>query len=164
MFFVMALDRGNITGVLTSTFLKDANLTRDQANTGTSLLWLGIVILEIPSNVVLQRIGAHYWLPAQCVAWGLAEVLQYKVKGPASWYIARLALGREHHLSPPSRKQHELTFECDQFLSPASYPEHSTPCPGGTLETSWRSGRSPSSSATPYQVPFPPSLRPGALP
>ena len=51
MFTWMAIDRTNVSGVLTSTFLKDTGMTRDQANTGVSLLWLGIVLLEIPSNV-----------------------------------------------------------------------------------------------------------------
>lgn len=56
MFTWMAIDRANVSGVLTSTFLKDTGITRDQANTGVSLLWLGIVLLEIPSNV---NMGAH---------------------------------------------------------------------------------------------------------
>lgn len=47
----MAIDRTNISGVLTTTFLKDTKMTKDQANTGVSILWLGIVLLEIPSNV-----------------------------------------------------------------------------------------------------------------
>lgn len=51
MFTWMAIDRTNVSGVLTSTFLHDTAMTRDQANTGVSLLWLGIVLLEIPSNV-----------------------------------------------------------------------------------------------------------------
>jgi len=51
MFFWMAVDRTNVSGVLTSTFLKDTGMTHDQANTGVSLLWFGIVLLEIPSNV-----------------------------------------------------------------------------------------------------------------
>jgi len=49
----MAIDRTNVSSVLTSTFLSDTSMTRDQANTGVSLLWLGIVLLEIPSNVFL---------------------------------------------------------------------------------------------------------------
>jgi hypothetical protein len=51
MFAWMAIDRTNVSGVLTTTFLKDNHMTRDQANTGVSILWLGIVLLEIPSNV-----------------------------------------------------------------------------------------------------------------
>ncbi|KAJ9150375.1 MFS general substrate transporter [Pleurostoma richardsiae] len=93
MFTWMAIDRTNVSGVLTSTFLKDTKMTRDQANTGVSLLWFGIVLLEIPSNVVLHRIGAHYWLPVQVVVWGLIEVLQSFVKSSGGWYAARLFLG-----------------------------------------------------------------------
>ncbi|CEL02569.1 hypothetical protein ASPCAL03737 [Aspergillus calidoustus] len=93
MFTWMAIDRTNVSGVLTSTFLSDTNMTRDQANTGVSLLWLGIVLLEIPSNIVLHRIGPHYWIPAQVVTWGVIEVLQSQVTNAGGWYVARLFLG-----------------------------------------------------------------------
>ncbi|KAL2841006.1 major facilitator superfamily domain-containing protein [Aspergillus pseudoustus] len=89
----MAIDRTNVSGVLTSTFLSDTNMTRDQANTGVSLLWLGVVLLEIPSNIVLHRIGPHYWIPLQVVTWGLIEVLQSQVTNAGGWYVARLFLG-----------------------------------------------------------------------
>jgi len=59
MFTWMAIDRTNVSGVLTSTFLHDTGMTRDQANTGVSLLWLGIVLLEIPSNVGLRYLVTH---------------------------------------------------------------------------------------------------------
>ncbi|KAK9897321.1 MFS general substrate transporter [Cystobasidium minutum MCA 4210] len=93
LFFWFGLDRSNISGVLTTSFLKDTGLTRDQANNGTSLLWLGIVLLEIPSNVVLHRIGAHWWIPVQVILWGLAEVLHSQIKGVGGYYTARLFLG-----------------------------------------------------------------------
>ncbi|KEZ44019.1 hypothetical protein SAPIO_CDS3738 [Scedosporium apiospermum] len=93
MFTWMAIDRTNVSGVLTSTFLHDTGMTRDQANTGVSLLWLGIVLLEIPSNVILHRIGPTYWIPGQVVVWGLIEVLQCFVKNSSGWYAARLFLG-----------------------------------------------------------------------
>ncbi|KAI0011194.1 MFS general substrate transporter [Xylariaceae sp. FL0662B] len=93
MFTWMAIDRTNVSGVLTSTFLKDTGMTRDQANTGVSLLWFGIVLLEIPSNIVLHRVGPHYWIPAQVVVWGLIEVFQMFVRGAGGWYATRLFLG-----------------------------------------------------------------------
>ncbi|OTB07793.1 hypothetical protein M426DRAFT_267012 [Hypoxylon sp. CI-4A] len=93
MFTWMAIDRTNVSGVLTSTFLNDTNMTRDQANTGVSLLWFGIVLLEIPSNIVLHRIGPHYWIPLQVVFWGILEVLQMFVRNAGGWYAARLFLG-----------------------------------------------------------------------
>ncbi|KAL4909684.1 major facilitator superfamily domain-containing protein [Aspergillus multicolor] len=93
MFTWMAIDRTNVSGVLSSTFLDDTSMTRDQANTGVSLLWFGIVLLEIPSNIVLHRIGPHYWIPGQVVVWGLIEILQSQVTNAKGWYAARLFLG-----------------------------------------------------------------------
>ncbi|WVQ82083.1 hypothetical protein IAT38_004211 [Cryptococcus sp. DSM 104549] len=92
-FFWMALDRSNVSGVLTSTILKDTGITQDQINIGSSLLWLGVVLLEIPSNVALQRIGPHRWIPIQIIVWGLAETLSCLVKNKEGWWAARLFLG-----------------------------------------------------------------------
>ncbi|WVQ75366.1 hypothetical protein IAR50_004985 [Cryptococcus sp. DSM 104548] len=92
-FFWMALDRSNVSGVLTSTILVDTGITQDQINIGSSLLWLGVVLLEIPSNVVLQRVGPHRWIPLQIIIWGLAEALTCLVKSKGGWYAARLFLG-----------------------------------------------------------------------
>lgn len=44
-------------------------------------------------QIVLHRIGAHYWIPAQVVVWGLIEVLQSFVTNASGWYAARLFLG-----------------------------------------------------------------------
>ncbi|KAJ5496516.1 Major facilitator superfamily domain general substrate transporter [Penicillium fimorum] len=93
IFTWMAIDRTNVSSVLTSTFLSDTSMTRDQANTGVSLLWLGIVLLEIPSNIILHRVGPHYWIPTQVIVWGLVEVLQMFVTNASGWYAARLFLG-----------------------------------------------------------------------
>ncbi|KAL4996638.1 major facilitator superfamily domain-containing protein [Aspergillus recurvatus] len=93
MFTWMAIDRTNVSGGMTSTFLDDTSMTHDQANTGASLLWLGIVLLEIPSNIVLHRVGPHYWIPGQVIVWGLVEVLQSQVTHASGWYAARLFLG-----------------------------------------------------------------------
>ncbi|WVQ82589.1 hypothetical protein IAT38_004719 [Cryptococcus sp. DSM 104549] len=92
-FFWMNLDRTNISGVLTSTILEDTGITHDQINTGSSLLWLGVVLFEIPSNVLLQRIGPHHWIPLQMIIWGLAETLTSQVKNKEGWWAARLFLG-----------------------------------------------------------------------
>jgi len=49
--------------------------------------------MEIPSNVILQRIGPTIWIPSQIIVWGLAEVLTYRVTNAGGWYTARLFLG-----------------------------------------------------------------------
>lgn len=49
--------------------------------------------LTIPDQIVLHRIGPHYWIPLQVIVWGLVEVLQMFVKNASGWYAARLFLG-----------------------------------------------------------------------
>lgn len=44
-------------------------------------------------QVVLHRIGAHWWIPVQVLLWGLAEVLHSQIKGVGGYYTARLFLG-----------------------------------------------------------------------
>lgn len=92
-FFGLQIDRGNISAALTSTITKDLNVTTNQINIGTQLLSAGIVITEIPSNIILQRLGPQVWLSAQLVAWGLVGTFQAFVKTYPAYLATRLLLG-----------------------------------------------------------------------
>jgi hypothetical protein len=54
-FFMMQLDRGNIANALTDTLLQDLHITTNDVNVRYQLLSLGILLFEIPSNIILQR-------------------------------------------------------------------------------------------------------------
>jgi hypothetical protein len=56
-FYVFQLERGNISNALTDGFLKKVGITQDQFNTGQALLFVGIILGELPSQYVLQWIG-----------------------------------------------------------------------------------------------------------
>lgn len=62
---------GNIGNALTNDFMEDVGITQAHFNIGQQLLSLGIVVWEIPSNMVLYRIGPAIWLSGQIMAWGL---------------------------------------------------------------------------------------------
>jgi len=51
------MDRGNISSALTSTITKDLGITTNEINIGTQLLSAGIVLLELPSNIALQKVS-----------------------------------------------------------------------------------------------------------
>lgn len=55
-FFALQCDRGNIANALTDTITQDLHVTTNQINVGNSLLSAGIVVLEIPSNILLQKV------------------------------------------------------------------------------------------------------------
>ncbi|KAI1137511.1 MFS general substrate transporter [Hypoxylon sp. FL0543] len=92
-FFALQMDRGNISNALTSTITKDLGIDTNQINVGNSLLSAGIVLLEIPSNVLLQRVGPQKWLSFQIVAWGLVATFQNFITNYGSYIATRLLLG-----------------------------------------------------------------------
>jgi len=54
---------------------------------------LGYVLFEIPSNLILARVGARVWLSRILVSWGLATVALALSAGPTSFAILRFFLG-----------------------------------------------------------------------
>jgi hypothetical protein len=56
-FYVFQLERGNISNALTDGFMAKIGITQDQFNVGQALLFVGIILGEIPSQYVLQWIG-----------------------------------------------------------------------------------------------------------
>ncbi|EQB56921.1 putative transporter [Colletotrichum gloeosporioides] len=92
-FFALQLDRGNMGNALTDYFLKDVGISQNQFNVGQQLLSAGIVILEIPSNLVLYRVGPTLWIGGQIIAWGLVATFQAFQKGLGPFMVTRLLLG-----------------------------------------------------------------------
>jgi hypothetical protein len=57
-FFMMQITRGNIANAVTDTILQDLHITTNDVNARYQLLSAGILIFEIPSNIVLQRVSS----------------------------------------------------------------------------------------------------------
>lgn len=92
-FFALQMDRGNISNALTSTITTDLGIDTNQINVGTAILSAGIVLLEIPSNVLLQKVGPQRWLTGQIIAWGLVALFQNFITNYAGYLVTRLMLG-----------------------------------------------------------------------
>ncbi|KAJ5178706.1 hypothetical protein N7492_001916 [Penicillium capsulatum] len=92
-FFAMQMDRGNIIAVLTSTITEDLQITTNQINIGTQLLSAGIVLSELPSNMIMQRVGPRVWLSGQLFAWGLVATFQAFVQSYPAYLVTRILLG-----------------------------------------------------------------------
>lgn len=93
VFYFLQLDRGNIGNAATDDFLVDAGLTQAQYNIGNQMQSVGIVILEIPSNLLLYRFGPRVWISGQVVAWGLVATFQAFQHGLGAYISTRLLLG-----------------------------------------------------------------------
>jgi ACS family tartrate transporter-like MFS transporter len=60
---------------------------------GAGIFFLGYFIFEIPSNLIMQRVGARVWIARILVTWGVISSAMMFVNGPLTFYILRFLLG-----------------------------------------------------------------------
>ena len=60
---------------------------------GASVFFIGYVLVEVPSNVVLHRVGARLWIARIMITWGLLSGAMALVQSPLSFYVIRFMLG-----------------------------------------------------------------------
>jgi ACS family tartrate transporter-like MFS transporter len=60
---------------------------------GAGIFFLGYCLFEVPSNLVLYRVGARIWIARIMVTWGLAASAMMLVRTPAGFYLLRFLLG-----------------------------------------------------------------------
>src|SRR5690606_4585648 len=60
---------------------------------GAGLFFVGYVIFELPSNILLHKFGARMWLARIMLSWGIITILTCLVQGETSFYIMRVLLG-----------------------------------------------------------------------
>ena len=86
------LDRSNV-GFARLGMTKDLGLSEEVINWGIGLFYLGYLVFEVPSNLLLRRLGARVWISRIMISWGLVSMLTLAVTGPISFYWARVMLG-----------------------------------------------------------------------
>ena len=73
---------------------RDLGLTAYEFGWGAGLLFASYSIFEIPSNLILHRVGARVWIARIMIVWGLiASIGMIQVKGVQSFYFMRVLLG-----------------------------------------------------------------------
>ena len=91
-YFIAFIDRVNV-GFAALQMNQDIGLNATQFGLGGGLFYLTYVLLEIPSNLVLQKVGARWWIARIMVSWGLVSACTAWVSGPSTFYAMRLLLG-----------------------------------------------------------------------
>jgi MFS transporter, ACS family, tartrate transporter len=92
LFFMSLLDRTNISFAALD-MNKDLGLSLDQYGVAASIFYVGYFLFEIPSNIVLQRVGARFWLSRIMMTWGAVVIANAFVGGATSLYTVRFLLG-----------------------------------------------------------------------
>jgi len=91
-YIVNYLDRFNIS-FAASAMKADLGLSDAVYGLGAGMFFAGYVTCEIPSNLILQRVGARRWIARIMVTWGVLSCCMMFVRTPRSFYVLRLLLG-----------------------------------------------------------------------
>ena len=73
--------------------LDDLGFSEAVYGLGAGVFFIGYVLFEVPSNMLLRRYGAHRWLARIMVSWGLVSAGMMFVQTPMQFYIMRFLLG-----------------------------------------------------------------------
>jgi hypothetical protein len=91
-YFFAPLDRVNV-GFAALQMNKDLGLTPTMFGFAASLFFVSYFLVEVPSNLALQKVGARRWIARIMITWGLVTACMAFVVGPYSLYAMRFLLG-----------------------------------------------------------------------
>jgi MFS transporter, ACS family, tartrate transporter len=92
LYIVAFLDRINI-GFAALTMNKELAITSQQFGLLTGIFFIGYFLFEIPSNLLLHKIGARIWIARILISWGIVAMLTGFVQNVSQLYVARFLLG-----------------------------------------------------------------------
>ncbi len=92
MYVIAFLDRSNVS-FAQKEFETDFGISAASYAFGAGLFFVGYAIFEVPSNILLHKVGARWWLARIMVSWGIVAACFVFVQGETSFYILRFLLG-----------------------------------------------------------------------
>jgi len=92
LYIVAYLDRINV-GFAALQMNREIGISQASFGFGAGIFFLGYFIFEIPSNLILRRVGARRWIARIMVSWGAVASATMFVRGPSSFYALRFMLG-----------------------------------------------------------------------
>src|SRR5262249_35356030 len=92
LYIVAYLDRINV-GFAALQMNAALGLSASAYGLGAGIFFLGYVLFEIPSNVILARVGARRWIARIMISWGLVSSAMMLAAGARSFFALRFLLG-----------------------------------------------------------------------
>ncbi|EJO52094.1 transporter, major facilitator domain protein, partial [Burkholderia multivorans ATCC BAA-247] len=86
------LDRVNISFAKLQ-MSSDLGFSETTYGIGAGIFFLGYFLFEVPSNILLHRIGARIWIARIMITWAILSAAVMFVRTPASFYVLRFLLG-----------------------------------------------------------------------
>ena len=92
LYLVAYLDRINV-GFASLQMNRELGLSESVFGLGAGLFFLGYSIFEVPSNLILERVGARVWIARIMISWGVVAMAMVAVRGAGSFFAIRFVLG-----------------------------------------------------------------------
>jgi len=91
-YIIAFIDRTNI-GLAKHHLEANLGISAAAYGLGAGLFFLAYSLCEVPSNLIMYRVGARLWITRIMITWGLLSAAMAFVEGPVSFYILRVLLG-----------------------------------------------------------------------
>ncbi|WP_211220991.1 MFS transporter [Nocardioides insulae] len=91
-YFMAFVDRSNV-GLAKTALEADVGISATAYGLGAGIFFLSYALLEIPSNLVLHRVGPRIWITRIAITWGLLSSALMFVNSETTFYILRFLLG-----------------------------------------------------------------------
>ncbi len=92
LYVLNILDRSNVA-MAKKAMMGDLGLSDAAYGLGAGLFYAGYVLFEVPSNLILNKVGARSWIARILISWGLVSSCMMFVTGKWSFYALRVLLG-----------------------------------------------------------------------
>lgn len=93
LMYVMAfLDRANV-GFAKTAFQADTGISNAAFAFGAGIFFAGYALLEVPSNLIMHRVGARIWMCRIMVTWGIVSGAMMFAHDETTFYVLRFLLG-----------------------------------------------------------------------
>ena len=92
LYVVAWLDRVNISFAALQ-MNADLGFSKTVYGIGAGVFFVSYAAFELPSNLILARVGARLWIARIMITWGILSVAMLFVRGPTSYYALRFLLG-----------------------------------------------------------------------
>ena len=92
LYFIAFIDRVNI-GFAALTMNKDLGFSASVFGFGAGIFFFGYFLFEVPSNIVLDKVGARLWIARVMITWGFLSGAFAFIRGETSFYVLRFLLG-----------------------------------------------------------------------
>ena len=92
LYVVAYLDRINV-GFAALQMRQDLGFTDTVYGLGAGIFFIGYFLFEVPSNLIMHRVGARVWMARIMISWGVISAAMMLARGAASFYALRFLLG-----------------------------------------------------------------------